>query len=239
MKAYLASPMRGYPRYNFDAIDRAAEQLRAWGHKIWSPADHDRDNGFDPDLTLEENRFDFNEAMRWDLSKVIKADAVIVLEGWERSAGCKIELTVARACGKRVWRYAELSDSYGPYGRHLVEVTAGELDAVLDGITHAEATQLAYKQYQEGGALGYKNGYEHGKGDAENARSDGYKAGYENGHQGGIGVGKALAAPNARSEGWDDGFDAGILHAFNTVVDTLNAVGRNDLDLDLEDDDAA
>ena len=36
-KVYLAGPMRGLPRYNFDAFDRAAKYLREDGYAVFSP----------------------------------------------------------------------------------------------------------------------------------------------------------------------------------------------------------
>ena len=42
MRIYLAGPMRNYPRNNFPAFDAAAAKLRADGHEVFNPAEHDR-----------------------------------------------------------------------------------------------------------------------------------------------------------------------------------------------------
>jgi hypothetical protein len=95
--AYLAGPMRGYPRYNFDAFLSAAEQLFEHGYEVLSPAQHDLDVGFDPDGPLD--RFDLEAAMRWDIGAVLAAQVVVLLPGWRESEGVAVELTVARAIG--------------------------------------------------------------------------------------------------------------------------------------------
>jgi hypothetical protein len=53
MKVYLAGPMTGYPRWNFDAFDEAARQLRSDGHDVVSPHELDLERGFDPDAPVE------------------------------------------------------------------------------------------------------------------------------------------------------------------------------------------
>lgn len=48
MKLYLGGPMTGYPEFNFPAFHAAAAVLRADGHEVWSPAEFDLTEGFDP-----------------------------------------------------------------------------------------------------------------------------------------------------------------------------------------------
>ena len=38
---YLAGPMRGYPRFNFDAFDKARHALRLRGYAVLCPAELD------------------------------------------------------------------------------------------------------------------------------------------------------------------------------------------------------
>jgi len=92
-KVYLAGPMRGYPRYNFDAFDNAAAVWRAEGHDVFSPAERDRAMGFDPSGPIPDGFL--RQALAADLAEVCKADIVAVLPGWERSKGARLELGVA------------------------------------------------------------------------------------------------------------------------------------------------
>ena len=48
MTIYIAGKMRGIPYYNFPAFDAARDRLRECGFSVVSPADLDRDVGFDP-----------------------------------------------------------------------------------------------------------------------------------------------------------------------------------------------
>lgn len=96
---YLAGPMRGYDQWNFPAFDAAAADLRAWGFEVVSPAEMDRDIGFDEraDAPLPDG---FMEgALRRDIEALLKVDAIVLMPGWRASSGCAIELTVARALG--------------------------------------------------------------------------------------------------------------------------------------------
>lgn len=115
MKLYLAGPMRGKPKYNFPAFDAAAAKLRLLGHEIVSPAEHDREDGFDPCKDPEAKPKDLNHYMAWDLAQICHCDCVAVLTGWERSEGACIEVIVACMLGKRVV-YAEGPGRMGSIG---------------------------------------------------------------------------------------------------------------------------
>lgn len=106
---YLAGPMRGYPRYNFDAFARAANDLRQRGFMVWSPADLDTAIGFDPDkdVMTDTGR---EKALLRDYEYVCKSDEVVVLPGWERSSGSLSEMMVAWAFGRPIRAYPDLNE---------------------------------------------------------------------------------------------------------------------------------
>ncbi len=101
-RVYVAGPLRGYARWNFDAFAEAAAVLRAAGYEVISPAEHDIEGGFDPEATSLDG-FDLKAAFRWELEQVMAADAVVVLEGWRASKGATAEVKVAQAIGTPVW----------------------------------------------------------------------------------------------------------------------------------------
>lgn len=109
MNVYLAGPMRGLPQFNFPAFRRAAGSLRAEGHVVFSPAERDEQIGFDPtDMTGDEDLasigFDLREALRIDTEWICRwADAVAVLDDWERSSGARAEVALARALSLPVY----------------------------------------------------------------------------------------------------------------------------------------
>lgn len=106
LTAYLAGPMRGVDRWNFDAFVAATALLRKAGIDVRSPVEHDLVLGLNPDdyPTLPD-WFTLEGAMQWDLAQVAECEAIILLPGWEDSVGVARELQVARWCGRDVYLY--------------------------------------------------------------------------------------------------------------------------------------
>lgn len=102
MLVYLAGPMRGFDLYNFPAFDSAAAWLREDGYKVISPAELDRDLGFDPATDKATDEFVWS-ALRRDLTAILRVDMVAVLPGWEASSGCGLEMAVARGVGLPIY----------------------------------------------------------------------------------------------------------------------------------------
>lgn len=104
MKVYIAGPMRGYDCFNFPAFDACAADLRQFGYDVISPAEHDREQGFDETKNSLDG-FDMTTALLWDLEQVANVDAIVLLPGWEKSTGVAAELATARALGKAAYTY--------------------------------------------------------------------------------------------------------------------------------------
>jgi len=103
MKIYVAGPMTGYPRWNFDAFARATALLRESGYEVVSPAEIDLSLGFDPDAPAENyTPAAYQAAMRRDVEALLAVDAVALLPGWSASRGAKLEATIGNALGLRV-----------------------------------------------------------------------------------------------------------------------------------------
>lgn len=98
---YLAGPMRGYPKFNFPAFDAQAAILRRLGFTVVSPADIDREEGFNPSVGLPEGEEETfaRQAIIRDVEAICKLDAVVVLPGWEKSRGSAVEVATARFLG--------------------------------------------------------------------------------------------------------------------------------------------
>lgn len=97
MKIYLSGPMTGYPEHNFPAFAAAAVLLRRLGFEVISPHEKDLDEGFDP--SSDGSTFDLRAALEWDVAAVLASDAVVLLEGWEASPGCMVEVLTAASAG--------------------------------------------------------------------------------------------------------------------------------------------
>jgi hypothetical protein len=114
---YIAGPMTGYPEFNFPAFDAARDNLeRDWN--VISPADMDRELGFDPawdDVTSEFLR----DAMRRDIDAVMHVDALYALAGWEQSKGASAEVALAE------WRGIPVHFEEVPNGTPALVAPAG------------------------------------------------------------------------------------------------------------------
>ena len=103
---YIAGPMRGYHEWNFPAFDEAAEYLRSVGHEPISPAHLDRLRGFnEKDPSTAFSREQWWVAMRRDYAAIILSDALMLLPGWERSEGARLERSFAEHLGIPIFRY--------------------------------------------------------------------------------------------------------------------------------------
>jgi len=119
--AYIAGPMTGIDEFNFPAFQQAASLLRLeyprWN--VVSPAEMDADFGLHPqhegmekvsgaDATTTNEVRSFY--MRRDLPIVAACQAIVLLDGWSKSAGVVHELAVARACYLDIYRFSDMGD---------------------------------------------------------------------------------------------------------------------------------
>lgn len=93
-KVYISAPISGCDLdERKGAFLRMEKILRERGYDVFNPLG-------------EKNHVDglsTHEYMRQDISALLTCDAIILLDGWNKSAGCKCELDVAVACGLDVW----------------------------------------------------------------------------------------------------------------------------------------
>ena len=91
MKVYLSGPMTGLPDLNFPAFIAEAERLRALGYEVVSPVEIN-DNQSAP----------WNDCLRDDLKALLDCDAIVLLDGWQHSAGAHLEMHVAHRVGMEI-----------------------------------------------------------------------------------------------------------------------------------------
>ncbi len=100
---YLAGPMTGIEDFNYPAFHAAAKALRARGYAVINPAE-----AFGGDQALS-----FDTYMRYDLICLLKdCDGIVVLDGWEKSPGAVLEVSVASALGYGILKLVEGQDAY-------------------------------------------------------------------------------------------------------------------------------
>jgi len=111
VKIYIAGPMRGKKWFNFPDFDWAKECLTRAGWKVISPADLDREIGFDvnslpPDTDWSDVTklgFDLKAAVQRDVAAILDCDAIFMLHGWSESRGAKAEKAIAEWLGLMVF----------------------------------------------------------------------------------------------------------------------------------------
>jgi hypothetical protein len=104
MKLYVAGPMTGYKSFNIPDFDAAAARLRAGGYEVISPAELD-----DPAIraislaspdgaiaTLNSHGQTWGDFLARDVKLISDGsfDGIVVLPGWERSRGARLETFV-------------------------------------------------------------------------------------------------------------------------------------------------
>ncbi|BAU96101.1 hypothetical protein N24_1839 [Corynebacterium suranareeae] len=95
---YLAGPMTGYPEYNYPAFHAVAQRFRAAGFTVLSPAEDE----YETQLTapLPENaEHKYGYYLRLGIEKLLKADVVHMLKGWQNSTGATLEHNIAQKLG--------------------------------------------------------------------------------------------------------------------------------------------
>lgn len=95
---YVLGPMRGKRLFNFPAFDEMAASLEGAGHKVYNPAQLDRDALFNPavlprdwDWSTLPPGFNMQETIKRDVEVILKCDAYVCLDGWEKSTGATAE----------------------------------------------------------------------------------------------------------------------------------------------------
>jgi len=114
MRVYLAGPMTGIKGFNIPAFDAMALRLRKAGFEVVSPAELDNPTIRSISLgsadgaiaTLETHGATWGDFLARDIELIADdgIEAVVVLPGWEKSRGARLETFVANAlCGLPIY----------------------------------------------------------------------------------------------------------------------------------------
>lgn len=83
---YLSGPMTGLPDYNRPAFDKEAARIREQGKTVFNPAE----------VGPRESIMPREWYMRKDIEALLKSDSVVMLPGWEKSEGARLEFEIAK-----------------------------------------------------------------------------------------------------------------------------------------------
>lgn len=91
---YVCGPMSGIKDFNHPAFHAKAAELRAAGEEVINPAEFDAEIG--PDQP-------WSTYLRRDLVLLAeRCDKIVLLDGWERSHGARLEQYVAEKLGMTI-----------------------------------------------------------------------------------------------------------------------------------------
>jgi len=135
VKVYLAGPMSNIPQFNFPAFFAAAEQLRAAGFEVVSPAEIDNaeDKGAalastDGDMRTIENKKTWGDFLARDVKLLADTgiQGIVFLPNWQDSKGAKLEAFVGLLQGFKFWEYED--------GFAYCVTSRSVIDAISDAI---------------------------------------------------------------------------------------------------------
>lgn len=132
MRIYLAGPMSGYPKLNFETFDFYERSLMERGFDVESPArldgaefreavmrgEHDGDD-LDP-LNPKYSQTWVNSIVR-DLEALMECDGVAVLPQWHKSLGARLEVTTAMYYEMPIYSAIELTMPPHPLSNEFVK----------------------------------------------------------------------------------------------------------------------
>jgi nucleoside 2-deoxyribosyltransferase len=98
-RIYISGPITDQPNLNREAFFAAEAALRTQGFEPVNP----HRNGQAPDATWAQH-------MRADIKLLMDCDALVWLEGWEKSRGARLEMKLAYGLGMPVMHMDELFD---------------------------------------------------------------------------------------------------------------------------------
>ena len=139
---YESGPMRinGRTGFNYDVFNEVEDAL--WvdlglrqqnddgkGHAVINPA-----RNFDGDSSRPTEEY-----LTLDLKQVLTADVIVLLPGWENSEGAKLEVSVARATGKRFMLAHESPLIKGEWRFETIDTLPDDVEGI-----EQEARRLVY-----------------------------------------------------------------------------------------------
>lgn len=91
MIVYLSGPMSGIKDENFPAFNAAARALRMLGYEVVNPAE------FETDVDGLSERSRWVKYLKADIKALMDCDGIVMLPGWQKSEGAKLEHYNAKA----------------------------------------------------------------------------------------------------------------------------------------------
>lgn len=143
-RVYVSGPMTGYENYNAEEFAAAARGLREMGYSVCNPVETSSWLGHD---------LSHADYLRFDFERVLEADFLVALAGWERSLGAISELLVATRIGTKCWYWPTFEDYDRITYENVAEAIAALHKGVVETTTVLEPTTQAIKSARHRSAL--------------------------------------------------------------------------------------
>lgn len=92
---YISGPMSGIADLNFPAFERCAKLMRRRGGCVFSPHEKGGEG--------ESGEKAWEKYLRADIEVMMKCNAIVLLDGWPKPRGAKLELSLALGLGFKVF----------------------------------------------------------------------------------------------------------------------------------------
>lgn len=106
-RVFISGPMSGYEDFNYPAFHQAADQLKD-RYDIISPAHNQDGEPLQPPQPGQEKPWD--HYMRESLRKLMDAECIYMLPGWNQSRGARIEHHLAEVLNIDILNYADMEE---------------------------------------------------------------------------------------------------------------------------------
>ena len=114
-RVYISGKMSGTGPEQERRFDGVAESLRSAGYSVCNPYDTSEFLG----------NLKHTEYLRFDFARILEADFVLALTGWESSPGARAELHMALTMGLPVWEGEDLESTL------LTQLYLHDIEAVI------------------------------------------------------------------------------------------------------------
>lgn len=101
-RIYIAGPMTGHTDLNFPAFHAASTYYSRRGAVVINPAEINADevSAYHVErLTAEQHYAIWVKCMKNDINALMTCDTIVMLPGWQKSRGAKLEHHIARNLG--------------------------------------------------------------------------------------------------------------------------------------------
>ena len=129
-KIYISGPMSGIENSNFDAFNEFEKKFDPEMVKFENPAKPGHIEGYE-----------WKDYLKMALTMMLECDTVVLLEGWQNSKGCLLELHVAKSLDMRIFKVT-MEDEYSVFLKPIESDDYDVEDVLL------EANNLVYGSRQ-------------------------------------------------------------------------------------------